>query len=237
MAFQVIRVEKLKSAARLSGRLRHAMRDRVPENADPARIPDNTYGVPNSAHTISPVAQLPAEERTARAMARFRSLLPAKFRKDAVQAIEILVTASREAFEGTPKAAQNKYFEASLQWIAKRFGGKENIVAMTIHRDETTPHMSVFVVPRVTRERDGVLTVGLSAKEYVDGPRALHELQTEFHEQVSKRFGLERGREWSPAKHESVRSYYAKIKEAAQQDREALENRRIATRKHEGREK
>ena len=42
----------------------------------------------------------------AEGMAAFRSRLPESFRKDAVQAVEYLITASPEAMQGKPKASR-----------------------------------------------------------------------------------------------------------------------------------
>lgn len=229
MAYQVIRVEKLKSAARLSGRLKHALRERVPENADPTRQGDNTFGIYDSADRSIDAGSLDAGERTNRALARFRSLLPPKFRKDAVQAIELVVTASHEILTGSPRKSQDHYLASALKWVERRFGGAMNMVAFAIHRDETTPHLSVFLVPRVTREREGQKVVSLSAKAFIDGPKSLAQLQTDFNAAVAKQFGLERGRDHSPASHTSIREYYSMTKETVERvakEREAAKQKR-----------
>ena len=83
----------------------------------------------------------------AEGMAAFRSRLPESFRKDAVQAVEYLITASPSAMQGKPKSEQDAYFRDSLEWLKQRHGA-ENVVYAGIHRDETTPHMYAYVVPR-----------------------------------------------------------------------------------------
>ena len=72
-------------------------------------------------------------------MAAFRSRLPESFRKDAVQAVEYLITASPEAMQGKPKSEQDAYFRDSLEWLKQRHGA-ENVVYAGIHwgRDDTT---------------------------------------------------------------------------------------------------
>ena len=49
--------------------------------------------------------------------------------------------------KGKPKSEQDAYFRDSLEWLKQRHGA-ENVVYAGIHRDETTPHMYAYVVPR-----------------------------------------------------------------------------------------
>ena len=72
--------------------------------------------------------------------------LKAKVRKNAVHAVEFVITTSPEVMKEMTLKEQNKFFQNSLKFLEKKHG-KENIFASAIHRDETTPHLSVFVVP------------------------------------------------------------------------------------------
>lgn len=45
---------------------------------------------------------------------------------------------------------QDRYFSAVLNFVRERHGS-QNILAATIHRDETTPHMHVLFVPVTDR--------------------------------------------------------------------------------------
>ena len=42
------------------------------------------------------------------------------------------------------------YFKQARKWLEERHG-KENIVAISIHHDETTPHLVAYAVPIVTK--------------------------------------------------------------------------------------
>lgn len=208
MGYQVIRVEKLKSAARISQRVAHAMRDHQPANADLTRRPDNQYFMPDAV--VGAIKQLPdnlpQNDRTKMVLAGWRAKLPPKFRKDAVQALEFLVTGSHEDMAKLTPKQQTTYLLASADWIIKRFGGDGNLLGVSIHRDETTPHASVFIIPKVGDR--------LSAKHYLDGPKALAELHTEFNKAVARSFGFERGRIKSPFEHTSIKEFYALGREA-----------------------
>ena len=146
----------------------------------------------------------------AEGMAAFRSRLPESFRKDAVQAVEYLITASPSAMQGKPKSEQDAYFRDSLEWLKQRHGA-ENVVYAGIHRDETTPHMYAYVVPRDPESGR------LNAKRWLGGAKALRDMQSEFAEQVGRQHGLERGLEGSRSRHTTIQAYYGRVEKGSQQ--------------------
>lgn len=123
-------------------------------------------------------------------MDRISALLPQKMRKDAVVAVEVLLTASPEFFDAIEKdrtkLATNPRFtqwlKLTLDWAKKEFGG--NLVDATLHMDESTPHLHLMAVPLT---KDG----RLCAKE-VMARAELQRRQTEYATAVST-VGLSRG--------------------------------------------
>ena len=113
--------------------MKHAFREQDTPNADAERTPDNTH---IGAQSVS------------EGMAAFRDRLPEKHRKDAVLAIEYLITASPEVMQSKERSSQDGYFRDALKWLQDKHGAA-NVVYAGIHRDETTPHMYAYVVPRV----------------------------------------------------------------------------------------
>ena len=91
-----------------------------------------------------------------------------------------------------------------LEWLKKRHGS-ENVIYAGIHRDEKTPHMYAYVVPRDPESGR------LNAKRWLGGARALRDMQTEFVQDVGQQHGLERGIEGSKAKHTTIKQHYAAI--------------------------
>ena len=81
---------------------------------------------------------------------------------------------------------QDAYFKRALGWISDRFGGRSNLISAVIHRDETTPHMQVLLVPLV----DGKL----NAKRLVGNRGDMQQMQTDFAEMVGAPHGLRRGK-------------------------------------------
>ncbi len=187
MSFAIMRCKKLASMGSAAASLQHCYRERETHNADGNRTSDNQHF---------------AAKSTDEAMGKLRELLPDKYRKDAVLAVEYVMTASPEWWGKASKHEQDDFFKKSQEWLAEKYG-VDRIITSTIHRDETTPHLSTFVVPLT---KDG----RLSAKEFVGGRNQMSKDQTTFANAV-KHLGLERGIEGSRAKHTTIKSYYERV--------------------------
>lgn len=192
--FAILRVQKLKSPVAVRRSMQHAFREQDTPNADPRRTPDNTR------HFARNVEE---------GMAAFADRLPAKHRKDAVQCVEYLVTASPEAMAGKSREEQDAYLKDALRWIQDRHG-INNVVCAGIHRDETTPHLYAYVVP-VDPDSGR-----LNAKRWFGGAKALSEMQSEFADKIGHKHGLERGIEGSRATHQRVQRFYGAIEHPPQ---------------------
>lgn len=194
MGFAVLRTQKLKSGIAVRRSLAHAFRERETPNADASRTPDNTYIGAADVDT---------------ALERFNARLPDKVRKNAVLAVEYLITASPEDMRGKSREEQDAYFRDGLDWLKRRHGA-ENVVYAGIHRDETTPHMYAYVVPL---DRQGKL----NCRSFLGGAQALSQMQTEFAQEVGQQHGLQRGIEGSKARHTSIQQYYSRVNQAFEQ--------------------
>lgn len=188
MKYAILRVQKLKSAVGIRRSMKHAFREQETPNADAQRTPENTHiGASSSAE----------------ALRGLRARLPEKVRKNAVLAVEYLMTASPEVMAAKSREAQDAYFRDALAWLKARHGA-ENVVYAGIHRDEKTPHMYAYVVP--------IDPVGkLNCRHFLGGAKALSEMQDEFVQAVGQQHGLERGIKGSKAHHTTVQQYYAAI--------------------------
>lgn len=190
MGYQVLRAEKLSSNGNVGASIAHAFRARETPNADMERTPKNQHIGAKSVE---------------QAMAKYRALLPEKPRSNAVRCIEYVITASPEAYKAMKNDQWTAYLNDGLKWLRERHGA-ENVFYACLHKDETTPHLSVFVVPKDERGH-------LNARSFLGGRAKLSEMQTNFHEQVSKKYGLERGLQGSKAKHMTIKDYYGKMAE------------------------
>lgn len=186
--YAILRVKKLKSEVAILGSLRHTFREQPTPNADPDRLASNTlYGA----------------ESTAEAMKEFRSRLPEKVRKNAVLALEYLITASPEAMQGKSRSEQDSYLSDSLEWLREKHGS-ENVFCGAVHRDELTPHLAVYVMPKDDAGK-------LNCRKFLGDRGALRQMQTDFADRVGKRHGLRRGVEGSKARHQTVSRFYSTI--------------------------
>lgn len=186
-AYAIMRCKKLSGMGSVAAALQHCYRKRETPNADAERTPDNEHRAATS---------------TDAAMGRLRELLPEKRRKDAVLAVEYVMTASPEWWAKATPQQQAAFFDQAQGWLAAKYGA-DRIVTASIHRDEATPHLSAFVVPLTQDGR-------LSAKEFIGGRDKMRADQTSFAE-VVRDLGLERGIEGSRATHQRVQSYYGAI--------------------------
>jgi len=163
MAFCILRMEKLKSAVSLRRAVQHNARERHPLNAD-AALSVNNWSTGNSDEV----------------MQKYHDKLPEKVRSNAVHAVEILMTASPE-FKGN----WDGYLKDCANWAVKLFG-RENVLHVANHNDESTPHCHVLVIPL----KDGKL----NAKHFIGGSRdRMRELQDDFYQNTGNIYGLERG--------------------------------------------
>ena len=167
--------------------MQHCYRERETHNADQERTPDNQHLVAKS---------------TDEAMGKLRDLLPEKRRKDAVLAVEYVMTATSEWFAKATPEQEKAFFQQSLQWLADKYGA-DRIITASIHRDETTPHLSAFVVPLTQDKR-------LSAKEFIGSRDKMRADQTTYAACVAN-LGLERGIEGSKATHQTIQQHYAAV--------------------------
>lgn len=125
--------------------------------------------------------------------------LPTKPRKDAVLMASFVIGSDGEFFKGLMPWEQERFFKECTKYFADKYG-EENIISAVVHVDETTPHMHLNLMP--------IKNGRLCCKDLFNR-NELMKLQTDFHEAVGKRWGLERGKEGSDKKHLSTAEYKA----------------------------
>jgi hypothetical protein len=191
MPYAILRTAKLKTHGNIGASLAHTFRTRETPNADKERTPDNEVllGPKNGSEVHEAI----------------RKRLPEKHRKDAVLGIEYFVGASPEWFSNGQDG--RAYFDRAVDWIKERHG-EANVVSAVIHRDETSPHAVIYVVPLDESGR-------LNAKKWTGGKAALSKMQSDFAQEVGRSVGLDRGVEGSLAKHTTIREFYSAVNKPA----------------------
>lgn len=198
MSIGICRVQKIGAAKDIAGIQIHNRRERTNSNTNPDI--NHARSSQNYTLTVTPHADLKdgmsirfsdapqATDKPYNALIdeRIKQGYTGKkaVRKDAVRCCEVLFTASGDFFDQHPEKTK-LFFKACVAFAAKRFG-IENIIAATVHMDEETPHLHLDFVPLTADGR-------LSAKSVLGGRKEMQQLQDDFYEQVSSRFGLDRG--------------------------------------------
>jgi len=101
--------------------LKHTFRERETLNANADLTPENKHYEAKS---------------TDQAMGKLRENLPTKRRKDAVIAVEYMMSASPEWWQNADKTQQEAFFEASKEWLQDKYGkAKQSAAAHEQGRD------------------------------------------------------------------------------------------------------
>lgn len=220
MAYAILRVAKHRSGRSVAGMGRHMHRTRETPNADPSRAGRNATYTPATGWTKWADAPPPSLTGQLRERLDDFEARGGKLRKDSVLAVELMLSASPEWFKRASADQQRRWLQANTEWLETVFG-ERNLLQVTLHLDETTPHLHAFVVPEIemveTRGRKPKAgspaaakapKPALAASHWLDGRAKLGELQDRYAAAMEP-FGLDRGMTGSKAKHRTIRSYYA----------------------------
>lgn len=149
----------------------------------------STTPQPNINSALTHLNRYSAKDGASSMVDKINARLPDKRRKDAVEAIELIMSASpaffdaietdREKLNGHPKFRQ--WVKDTIDWVKKEFG--QNVVDISLHMDEKTPHLHVVTMPLV----DG----RLCAKEVMSRANLIR--RHDDYAAAMGKYGLERG--------------------------------------------
>lgn len=219
-SYAICRLGKVSSWGSVGAMAEHHMRTRPTPNADPAPKlrPQVLHGSGDP-------------ESDVRAYIETRGIKP---RKDAVLAVEVLLTASPEYFRpGRPDAygqfdadRVDVWLKHQGAWLTKRYG--DRLVSAVLHLDEATPHLHAVVVPgelKLDRRRKPPVEVwSLNARGLVGGAQVLRELQDDYAAAMAP-LGLQRGveRALTGKSHTDIREYYQNPQAALRAEKRAVQ--------------
>jgi hypothetical protein len=172
---------------------RHNDRTRETPNADPERTAENRVLIGSDRNVREAVTEMIEAHG-------------GKPRRDSVEAVELLLSASHEYFEDAdPEQARAKlerFTEQAVAFLSDRRNCGVCVKAV-LHLDERTPHVHAHMVPIDPKGR-------LNAKYFLGGREKMKTLHDRYAEYMSP-LGLERGREGSRARHQTVKQFYASV--------------------------
>lgn len=213
--YAILRTAKLSSLGSISSSGSHAVRvDGFAENADPTRTEKNVClrGSPSDPYDdvlerLRDVVGVDAETG---------EMKPT--RKNGVLCIEFVLTTSPGFFQGKSHAEVMQWAEAQDKFLHDKFG--KNYVSGYLHLDETTPHVSAYVIPEVEGK--------MNCRAILGGRDKCSALQTEYAKEM-QRFGLVRGIEGSKAQHQPIKKFYAELNTVSATADEAIKSLRLET--------
>ena len=180
--YAIIGLAKLHTAGNIAGVMAHMYRTRPTENSNGQ--PVDVRIRPKNIRAV---------------MDNINQYCP---RKNAVLAYDFLVAASPEWFIGKSPAEIEAWKQDSQKWLEDTFG-KESLIGLVWHdRDETSCHGQALILP--------IYQDALNAKHYTGDRGKMRGLWSSYAKAMAK-YGLKRGKMYSPAKHESIREYYARV--------------------------
>ena len=217
MAYIILRTAKQKTKGNIASLGQHLQRTRDTPNADPDLTHQNEI-LRGSADLLADVDSRLAELEK----------VNGKPKKNAVLCIEHLIAVSpeflnffKEDGNYSPRSTAettswllpvsqvdedrlNGFIDHTLAWLDKTYG-RENVVNVQLHLDESSPHFHATVVPVDERGK-------LNCRAFLGGREKMRDMQTNIAEEMAP-LGLIRGVEGSKARHQDVKRFYELAKE------------------------
>lgn len=202
MPYCIMRVQKIKSVSQTCAAINHNMRSASPDNAD-IEISETENIYEAGEEQEQGLSHEQRNKLAEQAIAHYKAELPDKIRKNAVHAVEMVMTFSKE-WADSPNYDPEKYLKACDEWAKSKLGEK-NLICVAHHFDETTPHTCLIFIPKDEKGK-------LNCRKFIGGSRAVFsDLQDDFYNTVGKQFELDRGIKGSKAKHQDIKTFYGAV--------------------------
>ena len=205
MGYCFMTFEKIRTKASMTNKYNHNYREMEVLNADPSM-----------AHLNEELVSLGGKNYTQAFDEKIASLehykavpgqLPHKIRKNAVLALEVVTTFSREDREHVDIEQWKK---DNVEWLRQAFNANpekygDNVLSVMYHGDENgNVHCHAFVVPIDDKGK-------LNSSYYIDGRQKVIALQDSYGKMMKERHNLNRGLKGSPATHQDIRKFYTAL--------------------------
>ncbi|MDD1829978.1 plasmid recombination protein [Photobacterium sp. ZSDE20] len=188
MSTTILRFEKFKSFESIRASSSHIFRYADTPNADPDRYKLNKIMI--------------GGRNTEKSLKEFIDKYQVKVRKNAVLAMDGLLTLSPEIFSNGD--ASERFAEAAVKFLTDEFGGR--CISAVLHRDESTPHVHFVVVP--AERKRGI--VKLNARGQFN-KASLAGFQKRYFEHMEQHFDLVPPQHGKRARHKKIRTFYAEL--------------------------
>ncbi len=124
---------------------------------------------------------------------------------------ELVMTASHNFFKDMSREQIKDWADTCMEFVYNDLGyKKEQILHVTVHLDEETPHIHCVVVPLVKKldNRTKSERYTISKKQYIKDKLQLSQLQDMYHKRLTEKgYDLERGIKGSDNQHIKIKEY------------------------------
>ena len=204
MAKACIRINKIKSIGTMTSRYNHDYRVAKVDNANPDLITENDFLIPIQDENGESMTYKTGFQKRMKEVEAYQTK---KVRKDAVLGFDVLIEfGDKDDIDGI---SIEDWETQTVKWLQDTFNvagdGKDNVLSVVCHKDESSPHIHAFVIP-IDEENH------LNAKRFTGGYSAMSEMQSSYYEYV-KDLGIERGVPKSSAHHKDIRKFYGELQQ------------------------
>lgn len=189
--YSILRIKKIKDSEQLISAGLHNSRE---------------IDVPNSSKEPGGTTLLSGSNKPEKRLEEILKHLKIKPRKNAVLAVEILLTFSPDYKD---KINTKRWVSLNQEFIEKEFP-RGSVLSAHLHTDETTPHIHVIIAPLKKKSVRGELKWRLCARDYFGGKEKLQALQDRYALAMAET-GLVRGVKNSKAKHQTIKKFYSEL--------------------------
>ena len=191
MSFATFNIQKVKTIAELYARCHHNYRESTPKNAHGEQSNLNRYN--KNRNPAGRMVKRFNEAQDMRVAAGAR-----KMRNTTVRAVEVILGASPEFFEGKSDADILEWSQTQVEWARKYYKGKGNVLGIALHQDEKTPHVHLLIEP-LTHKVDKTTGINLpiwDAKGLHGNKSEMNKTRTSHARANALKYQLKRGKNY-----------------------------------------
>ncbi|HIO43645.1 MAG TPA: hypothetical protein EYN33_06485 [Gammaproteobacteria bacterium] len=183
--FATINIKKMGTWSVLKRRLEHNNRvNGALKNDDPRLMHLNEYGSMDSYENINNLYESINKERVSNGVRLMR--------QDTVPAVELVLGASKDFFNGKSEDFIQDWKKVQLDWARDYYKERGEIMDIAFHRSERTPHLHITFAP-VTKDPKGNRT--FSKYKFQGGLKEMRSMRSS-HAKANTIFNLERGQDY-----------------------------------------
>jgi hypothetical protein len=212
--FATINIQKIKTDSELEARYNHNRRlGKVSSNVQISQIHRSKH----SKHNISDSSQAMFRQVQGNRMKAGANQL----RATTVKAVELVLGASGEYFEGKSDAEIYEWGKTQLEWAKEYYKDRGKLLGFDLHLCESNPHIHLIFAPVIKKmdKKTGKVLYTYSAKEFQGTKSEMNRMRSS-HAEANEKYGLERGKNYFK-EGEKPPEYIDSIKELRRKTAEA----------------